>query len=174
MSRQGLISLLTGAGKGKTTAALGALFRAWGWDWRICVIQFIKSARGRWGEVRAAEKLGIEWHSLGAGFTWSSSDPTTAMAAARQTWALAQEKISSGQYDLIILDELTLPLKWGWLETPAVVDWLRGNRPAGLHLIVTGRDAPQELVDLADLVTEMRNVKHPFERGVKAQRGIEF
>lgn len=173
-ARRGLIILNTGQGKGKTTAALGVLFRAYGWGWSICMIQFIKSAKGRWGERRAADKLGIEWHSLGTGFTWTAPDPEKAKSIARTAWELAQQKIASDEYDLIILDEITHLLKLGWLDTTAVVDFLRVNRPTRLHLIVTGRDAPPELLDLADLVTDMTNVKHPFEQGIKAQRGIEF
>jgi cob(I)alamin adenosyltransferase len=172
--RRGLLIVNTGSGKGKTTAALGVMFRAWGWGWRMCMIQFIKSAKGRWGERRAAGQLGIEWHSLGTGFTWTSKDPEKAMVIARQTWALAKEKIASDAYDLIVLDELTHLLKLGWLDTNEVVGWLAANRPAHLHLIITGRDAPAALVDLADLVTDMASVKHPFEQGVRAQKGIEF
>ena len=171
---RGLLIVNTGPGKGKTTAALGLMFRAWGWGWRICMIQFIKSAKGRWGERQAAGRLGIEWHSLGTGFTWTSKDPQKAMALARETWDLAQEKITSDAYDLIVLDEITHLLKLGWLDTGEVVGWLAANRPAHLHLVITGRNAPAELIELADLVTHMENVKHPFEQGVKAQKGIEF
>ena len=174
MERVGLTIVNTGDGKGKTTAALGVLFRAWGWGWRICVIQFIKHTKGRWGEVRAARKLGIEWHGLGTGFTWRSKDPEKAKAIAREAWVLAQEKIASGHYDLIILDEITHLLKLGWLNTDEVVNWLRANKPAGLYMIITGRDAPDELIEYADLVTDMCKVKHPFDEGIKAQRGIEF
>jgi len=172
--RRGLIIVNTGEGKGKTTAALGLMFRAWGWEWRICMIQFIKSAKGRWGERRAARRLGIEWHCLGTGFTWTSKDPQKSMALAGETWELAKQKIASCEYDLVILDEITHLLKLGWLDTHEVVSWLGANRPAQLHLVLTGRDAPEELVQLADLVTDMTNVKHPFEDGIKAQKGIEF
>lgn len=172
--RRGLIIVNTGEGKGKTTAALGLMFRAWGWEWRICMIQFIKSARGRWGERRAANRLGIEWHSLGTGFTWTSSDPEKSRRLAGETWKLAQEKIASGEYDLIVLDEITHLMKYGWLDTEEVVGWIRDHKPAELHLVLTGRGAPDELVELADLVTDMTNVKHPFEDGIKAQQGIEF
>jgi len=170
----GLMIVNTGEGKGKTTAALGLIFRAWGWEWRICMIQFIKSAKGRWGERRAARRLGIEWHSLGTGFTWTSKDPEKSRTLAAETWNLAKEKIASDAYDLIVLDEITHLMKLGWLDSDEVVNWLRDNRPARLHLVLTGRDAPEDLVDLADIVTDMTNVKHPFESGVKAQKGIEF
>lgn len=164
----------TGEGKGKTTAALGTLLRAWGRDFRLCVIQFIKAETGRWGEVTAAQKLGIEWHKMGDGFTWLSKDMSATIAKARRGWQLAQKKISSGDYDLILLDEFTYPLHFGWLDTREVIAWLQANKPPGLHLIITGRNAPDELVDFADLVTEMKPVKHPHDQGVQAQPGIEF
>jgi cob(I)alamin adenosyltransferase len=171
---KGLTLVFTGHGKGKTTAALGMLFRAWGHGLRACVIQFIKSEKGRWGETQAAEKLGIEWHALGKGFTWRDQDMTQAAEKARAGWALAQEKIASGSYDLIILDEFTYLMKFGWLEAKTVVEWLRQNKPAALHLVITGRDAAPELIEYADLATEMTKIKHPFDAGVRAQRGVEF
>ncbi|MFO7916578.1 MAG: cob(I)yrinic acid a,c-diamide adenosyltransferase [Anaerolineae bacterium] len=172
--QRGLIIVYTGKGKGKTTAALGTMLRAWGQDMRLCMIQFIKSEKGKWGEVKAAQRLGLEWHTLGEGFTWESEDMERDIRKAREGWSLAQNKIVSGTYDLIVLDEFTYPLKYGWLDTCKVIEWLDAHRPAGLHLVITGRDAPSELVAFADLVTEMRKVKHPFDKGVPAQRGIEF
>ncbi len=172
--KQGLVIVHTGAGKGKTTAALGILLRAYGQGLRACVIQFIKNKNGQWGEVKAARKLGIEWHTLGEGFTWQAKAEEEGIARAREAWELAQEKIARGAYDLVLLDEFTYALTLGWLNTAEVLGWLREHKPAGLHLIVTGRNAPRALIEYADLVTEMVNVKHPFERGVKAQRGIEF
>lgn len=171
---RGLVIVYTGKGKGKTTAALGLLFRGWGRKLRMCVIQFIKSERGKWGEVTTARKLGIEWHKVGDGFTWLSKDMDETVARARQGWALAQEKIASGAYDLLLLDEFTYALHFGWLDTGEVLAWLRANKPAGLHLVITGRDAPQALLDYADLVTEMQANKHPYEQGVPAQPGIEY
>lgn len=171
---RGLVIVHTGHGKGKTTAALGLLLRAWGQGLRLCVIQFIKQEAGNWGEVKAAGQLGIDWVKMGDGFTWRSKDLGETAARARQTWTLAQEKIAGGEYDLIVLDEFTYPLLYGWLEVGEVLGWLREHRPPELHLVITGRDAPPALVEFADLVTEMRNVKHPFERGVRAQAGIEF
>jgi cob(I)alamin adenosyltransferase len=172
--RKGLVIVNTGEGKGKTTAALGTLLRAWGRGFRLCVIQFIKAETGRWGEVKAAEKLGIEWHSMGDGFTWTSKNMEETTRRALEGWRLAQEKIRSGQYDLILLDEFTYALHFGWLDTAEVIDWLTANKPPDLHLIITGRDAPPALVQYADLVTEMLAIKHPFDEGVKAQAGIEF
>jgi len=172
--RRGLVIVNTGEGKGKTTAALGLLLRAWGRGFRICVIQFIKSETGGWGEVKAAQKLGIEWHKMGDGFTWLSKDMDETIAIAQNGWKLAQSKITSGDFDLVILDEFTYPLHFGWLEVEQVVAWLRENKPAELHLVITGREAPAALVEYADLVTEMTAVKHPYDQGVKAQAGIEF
>ena len=173
-SRRGLVIVNTGDGKGKTTAALGLLMRAAGRGMRVCMIQFVKSETGKWGERRAAQQLEIEWHQMGDGFTWTSRDLNETGAKARRAWEFAQEKIQSGEYDLIVLDEFTYPLVFGWLQTTAVIDWLKLHRPDGLHLVITGRDAPPELVEYADLVTEMKNIKHPFEKGIKAQAGIEF
>ena len=170
----GLTIVYTGKGKGKTTAALGAVLRAWGHGLRVCVIQFVKSEKGRWGETVAAERLGIEWHTMGAGFTWRSKDAARDAAKAREGWALAQVKIASGAYDLIVLDEFTYLCKFGWLDSQQVVAWLAAHKPAHTHLVITGRDAPPALIAYADLVTEMCKVKHPFDDGVAAQRGVEF
>lgn len=172
--RKGLVIVYTGKGKGKTTAALGTMLRAWGHGMQPCMIQFIKSEKGKWGEVKAARRLGLEWHTLGEGFTWDSEDMEKDIRKTHEGWSLAQNKIASGTYDLIVLDEFTYPLKYGWLDTCKVIEWLDAHRPAELHLVITGRDAPSELVASADLVTEMHKVKHPFDEGVRAQRGIEF
>jgi cob(I)alamin adenosyltransferase len=172
--KKGLLIVNTGEGKGKTTAALGMLLRSWGRDFRVCVIQFIKAETGKWGEVRAAQKLGIEWHTTGDGFTWTSKDMDETAARARRGWELAKDKIGSGNYDLIVLDEFTYPMAYGWLDVNEVLDWLRKNRPANLHLVITGRSAPEELIAEADLVTEMKVIKHPFDRGIHAQAGVEF
>jgi cob(I)alamin adenosyltransferase len=172
--RTGLVLVNTGHGKGKTTAALGVLLRAWGRGMRVCMIQFIKAETGNWGEIRAAHTLGLEWHTLGDGFTWRSQDLEASAAKARQGWGLAQEKIAGGAYDLIVLDELTYVFHQGWLEIGQVVGWLQQHKPPTLHLIITGRDAPEELVAYADLVSDMREIKHPYQRGIKAQPGIEF
>lgn len=172
--RQGLVIVNTGNGKGKTTAMLGTLLRAWGRQMRVCVIQFIKAETGNWGEIKAARKLQIEWHALGDGFTWTSQDLEESGNKARKAWALAQEKIASDMYDVIALDEVTYAFAYGWLEMNEAVEWLRANKPPELHIIFTGRDAPDELVEYADLVTEMREIKHPFQKGILAQAGVEF
>jgi cob(I)alamin adenosyltransferase len=174
-NKKGLVIVNTGNGKGKSTAAFGVVLRAWGRGLRICVIQFIKSETGKWGEVKAAQKLGIEWLSTGDGFTWLSKDMDETTARALHGWKMAQEKIASGGYDLIVLDEFTYPLHFGWLNVVEVITWLREKKPPMLHLIITGRDAPQGLIDFADLVTEMKEIKHPYEeQDIPAQAGIEF
>jgi len=172
--KKGLVIVNTGHGKGKTTAALGVLFRAWGRGWRICMIQFIKADTGNWGEIQAARKLGIEWHAMGDGFTWLSKDLEASGDKARAAWQIAQEKIASGAYDLVILDEMTYAFHKHWLDIHDVIGWLKENKPPMLHVIITGRDAPRELIDFADLVTEMTKIKHPFDQGILAQAGIEF
>lgn len=172
--KKGLVIVNTGQGKGKSTAAIGTMFRAWGHGMDVCVIQFIKQEGGRWGEAKAAERLGIEWHSVGDGFTWKSKDMDATVAAARGGWAAAQQKIAGGECDLIILDEFTYPLSYGWLDVDTVLSWLREHKPPALHLIITGRNAPAELTDFADLVTRMTKVKHPLDVGIQGQRGIEF
>ncbi len=124
--------------------------------------------------MKAAEKLGIEWHISGDGFTWLSKDMDETTARARKGWELAQEKITSGNYDLIVLDEFTYTLAYNWLDTDEVLEWLRLNRPSELHLVITGRSAPEALIAQADLVTEMTLIKHPYEQGIQAQAGVEF
>jgi len=172
--KKGLLIVNTGDGKGKTTAALGIVLRAWGRGFRICVIQFIKAETGRWGEIRAAKKLGIEWHTTGDGFTWLSKDMDETTARAVHGWEIAKEKIASDQYDLIVLDEFTYTMVYKWIDTDEVMEWLRLNRPSNLHLVITGRSAPEALIQQADLVTEMKVIKHPYEQGITAQPGIEF
>lgn len=173
--KRGLVMVNTGDGKGKSTAAFGVLFRAWGYDLRVAVMQFMKAETGNWGEVRAARKLGIQWQASGDGFTWKSKDLDESAAKARHGWVMAQELIASGDYDIVLLDEMTYPLDLKWIDVHEVIDWLRANRPEKMHVIITGRNAPQELIEFADLVTEMGAVKHPFaDQGMHAQRGIDF
>jgi len=172
--RHGLLIVNTGDGKGKTTAALGVLLRATGRDMRVGMFQFIKSAETRYGEHLAAARIGVEIVPLGDGFTWLSDNIDADRALAADGWARVVEALRAGIFDVLILDELTYCLTFGWLDTAAVVDALRA-RPAGTHVIVTGRDAPQMLIDAADLVTEMRMIKHPYrDQGIAAQPGIEL
>ncbi len=170
---QGLVIVNTGDGKGKTTAALGILTRAWGRGMRVCMLQFIKERDAQFGEERAARKMEVEVIPLGGGFTWMSENVAHDRALAREGWALCRDKIEGGGYDIVILDEITYCFKFGWLDLAEVLDVLR-RRPPLQHVILTGRDAPPELIDFADLAIEMREIKHPYKAGMKAQRGIEF
>jgi len=170
---KGLVIVNTGHGKGKTTAALSLLLRAWGQGLRVIMFQFIKAQTGNWGEVKAARKIGLEIIPLGDGFTWMSKDIAHDRALAQEGWQRCRAAIESGQYDVVIIDELTYCFKFGWLDLGEVLEVLR-RRPAMQHVVITGRDAPAELIDFADLVTEMQVIKHPYKAGVKAQKGVEF
>ena len=169
----GLVIVNTGKGKGKTTAALGVALRAWGRGMRVIVLQFIKHSTANFGEQRAAQKMGLEMRAMGDGFTWRSKDLDKTADLAVAHWEDCKEIIASGDYDVIILDEFTYPMHYGWVDTNEVIEVLK-NRPEMLHIIITGRNAPEELVEYADLVTEMQVVKHPYQKGIKAQPGIEF
>ncbi len=172
--RHGLVIVNTGEGKGKTTAALGVIFRAWGRDFKVRMFQFIKHTGATFGEQRAAMRLDIPIEALGDGFTWLSKDMDRTKALAVEQWSRCQEAILKGDEDIIVLDEFTYAMHYDWVPVDDVVETLRA-RPAPLHVIITGRYAPEELIDCADLVTEMKMIKHPFrEQGIRAQRGIEF
>ena len=178
MERQGLVIVHTGDGKGKTTAALGLALRAWGSGLRVLILQFIKGGQ-RYGELDAIKALKnvrdtIEVRQCGLGFTRrDESRKAEHIAAAKEAVREAEREIVSGAWDLIILDEINYAVKFGLLETEDVLH-LVNEKPQDLHLVLTGRDAQPEIIDAADLVTEMKLVKHPFERGIKAQKGIEF
>ena len=169
----GLLVVYTGHGKGKTTAALGMVFRALGRGLRVTVVQFIK---GKWktGERVFAESLPeLRFLVMGLGFTWESDDISRDKAAARAAWAEAQKEILSGERELVVLDELTYAFHYGFLALDEVLETLR-SRPTGVHVVITGRDAPEALIELADLVTEMKLLKHPFQHGQKARLGVDF
>ena len=173
--KKGLLIVNTGTGKGKTTAAFGLAMRARGRGMRVSMIQFIKPGTANFGEIRAARELGIEVQGMGDGWTWRSKDLDESAELARVGWARAQEVIAAGEHDLVVLDEFTYPMHYGWLDTTEVLGWLAANKPSMLHLAITGRYAPEALIEAADLVTEMRLIKHPFkEQGIRAQPGIEF
>ncbi|HCI78733.1 MAG TPA: cob(I)yrinic acid a,c-diamide adenosyltransferase [Ktedonobacter sp.] len=172
--RKGLVMVYTGEGKGKTTAALGLLFRAWGHDLRVVMLQFLKAKTGAWGEIRAAQRMGIEIIPLGQGFTWTSENLAQDRALAQECWQQCREKIESNQYDVVIMDEITYPLRYQWLNLDEILTTLQTRNPQ-MHIVLTGRDAPQGLLDYADLVTEMHEIKHPYKtQGLLAQRGIDF
>ena len=173
---RGLLMVHTGNGKGKTTCALGLMMRAAGQELNCCMIQFMKSRSDRYGEHLSAEKLGIEVHTMGDGFTWDTKNPEQDRQTARNTWKLCVEKLRSGDYDMLVFDELVYVLSYNMLPVAEVLEeirTIRASQPA-LHIVVTGRDAPPELIEAADLVTEMKEIKHPFTAGIRAQQGIEF
>ena len=175
MAKKGLILLYTGDGKGKTTAALGQVLRAAGHGFKVAMVQFIKNMENT-GEIKAAKKIfadHLEIYPMGSGFTWDARDEEELRLAAENGWALAREKITSSNYCMVVLDELTYALNYGLLNQDEVLEFL-AQKPASLHIIITGRDASKGLIELADLVTEMKEIKHPYQNGVKATRGIEF
>ena len=163
----------TGDGKGKSTAAMGVMLRAVSAGWKVAVIQFVKSGKWRTGEEATGRALGVDWWSLGDGFTWNSADMDRTEAIAREAWLAAAELIRAGTHRLIVLDEITYPMNWGWIDTAEVVEAIR-SRPHDVSVIATGRDAPDELREVADTVTEMVREKHAFDEGISAMRGIEF
>jgi cob(I)alamin adenosyltransferase len=171
---KGLLIVHTGAGKGKTTAALGLAFRALGQGLKVGIVQFIKGAIPT-GEAALVARLNlpIEMHTMGEGFTWNTQDRERDIAAARRAWEKAVALLRDPSFNLVILDELNVVLKYDYLPLPEVLDELRRRRDM-LHVVVTGRNAPAELLETADLVTEMKLVKHPYRGGVKAQRGVEY
>lgn len=173
---KGLLMVNTGDGKGKTTAAIGLMVRAAGRGLDCCMIQFMKSKNDRYGEHESLEQLGIEIHTMGLGFTWDTKDTAKDIQTSEETWALCVEKMRSEKYDLLVFDELVYVLDYGFLDTDKVlaeIAEVRARQPH-LHIVMTGRNASQKLIDAADLVTEMREIKHPFHKGIYAQQGIEF
>ena len=172
-SKQGMLIVNTGDGKGKSSSAFGVMLRAVARGWSVIVIQFIKSDKWQTGEKKMAEQLGVTWITGGDGFTWESDDMDATVKAARDAWDRASEAITSGDYNLVILDEATYPVTFEWIDAASVVDVLQ-NRPSHVNVIVTGRDADQRLVDIADTVTEMRKIKHAFDSGIVAKKGLDF
>lgn len=168
-----VVLLNTGDGKGKSSAAFGVMVRAIGRGWPVAVIQFVKSGKWKTGEEKLGREHGVHWSNVGDGFTWDSDDIEHDKALAREGWAEAAALIASDDYRLVILDELTYLCTWGWIDTTEVAATIR-DRPEKVNVIVTGRDAPQELVDVADTVTEMRKVKHAYDAGIDAMKGIEY
>jgi cob(I)alamin adenosyltransferase len=169
---RGLLLVNTGNGKGKSTAAFGVAFRALGHGLKVSILQFIK---GKWktGELQAAHRFGLEMAPMGKGFTWESQNLEEDKALMREAWSRASEKILSGRYDLIILDELNYVLGYGYLPVDEVIRCLK-SRPPHVHVLLTGRNAPEEIISIADCVTEMRDIKHPYRNGIPAQKGIDY
>lgn len=170
---RGLVLIHTGKGKGKSSSAFGVVIRALGWGRSVAVVQFIK---GKWktGERRFFEDHGgVTWHTMGEGFTWDTQDRDRDIAAAEAAFGKARALMENGDFDLVVLDEINIALRYGYLGVEAVLAGLAA-RSERTSVILTGRDAPPELCDYADLVTEMTEVKHPFAAGIKAQRGLDF
>ncbi len=163
----------TGDGKGKSSAAFGVMVRGIARGWSVAVVQFVKSGKWQVGEEKLGRQLGVEWLAVGDGFTWDSDDLDHDRALAADGWKQAKAIIEAGAHQLVILDELTYLCNWGWIDVADVVATIR-DRPSHVNIIVTGRDAPAPLVDVADTVTEMREVKHAFRQGIRAARGIDY
>ena len=172
--REGITLVHTGEGKGKSSSAFGVVFRAAGWGMKVCVIQYIK---GKWktGEQQAAAKFdNIEWHALGDGFTWDTQNPEQDIATSQEIWSFSKEKILSEEFDLVLLDEINYCSSYGWITGQEIAEFIQEHKPAWMHLLLTGRDAPQEVIDAADTVTEMTKRKHAFDKGIMAAQGVEF
>jgi cob(I)alamin adenosyltransferase len=170
---KGLVLVHTGNGKGKSSSAFGVIIRALGWKQKVGVVQFIK---GKWitGERQFFDRLGeVTWHTMGEGFTWDTQDKERDIAAAQAAFAKGVEMMKSGDYDLIVMDEINIAMRYDYLSVAEVIAGLEA-RDKRTSVILTGRDAKPELCDYADLVTEMTEVKHPFHNGIKAQRGVDF
>ncbi|MET7620560.1 cob(I)yrinic acid a,c-diamide adenosyltransferase [Streptomyces sp. NPDC005408] len=179
-----LVMVHTGVGKGKSTAAFGMALRAWNQGWPVGVFQFVKSAKWKVGEETALKVLGasgeggkVDWHKMGEGWSWIQRAPADGELSneekAREGWEQVKRDLAAESYTFYVLDEFAYPLHWGWVDTAEVIQVLR-DRPGTQHVVITGRNAPAELVDFADLVTDMSKVKHPMDAGQKGQRGIEW
>jgi len=168
-----LVLVNTGNGKGKSTAAFGTMIRAVARGWDVAVVQFLKSGKWNTGEEKVARDLGVEWHAIGEGFTWDSEDLSRDEAVAQEAWRRAAELLSAGSHRLVILDEVTYPMNWGWIDGDEVVAAIVGRSPK-VNVICTGRDAPTGLVEVADTATEMHVVKHAYQSGIRAMKGIDY
>lgn len=168
-----LVLVNTGPGKGKTSAAIGVAVRAVARGWPVAVVQFLKSGTWRTGEEKVCRQLGVDWWAMGEGFTWDSADLTQDQAVAAAAWMHAKALIAAGDHQLVVLDEVTYPINWGWIDIGDVVATIR-DRPAHVNVICTGRKAPEALVEIADTVSEIADVKHAYRAGIRAKKGIDF
>ncbi len=168
-----LVLVNTGHGKGKSSAAFGVVIRAVALDWKVAVVQFLKSGEWQVGEETVCRRLGVEWYAAGDGFTWDADDLDESRATARGAWDLAKGLLADDSYRLLVLDEISYALTWDWIDQDEVVAAIAG-RTERLSVILTGRDMPQPIIDVADTVTEMVNVKHAFDRGIVAKKGIDY
>jgi cob(I)alamin adenosyltransferase len=168
-----LVVVNTGDGKGKSTAAFGVMLRGVARGWNVAVIQFIKSGKWKVGEEKVARQLGVDWLKGGDGFTWESPDLDESAGRARAAWQLATATIAAGEHKLVVLDEITYPINYGWIDGDEVAAAIR-DRPRHVSIVATGRRAPASLIDVADTVTEMVKVRHAFDQGIRARRGIDY
>jgi cob(I)alamin adenosyltransferase len=176
VGEKGLLIVHTGTGKGKTSAALGMVFRHIGHGYPVAVVQFTKSPAWDTGEARLLAKFPelVTLHIMGEGFTWETQDRARDIAAATAGWERAKELIRDDRHRMVLLDELNIVLRYEYLDIEDVLNFLRDEKPADKHVVITGRNAHASLIEMADLVTEMTLIKHPFRQGVKAQKGVEF
>jgi cob(I)alamin adenosyltransferase len=172
-SAPSIVVVNTGDGKGKSSAAFGVMVRGIARGWRVAVVQFVKSGDWKVGEEKVGRQLGVDWRAVGDGFTWDSDDLDHDKALAAEGWRTAAELIAAGEHQLVVLDELTYLCTWGWVDVSDVVATIR-ERPERVNVVITGRDAPAELIEVADTVTEMREVKHAYRQGIRAMRGIDY
>jgi cob(I)alamin adenosyltransferase len=172
-SAPSLVVVNTGDGKGKSSAAFGVMVRALARGWSVAVVQFIKSGDWKVGEEKLGRELGVDWHAFGDGFTWDSDDLAADRAHAAEGWAKAVEILDAGEHELVIFDELTYLSSFGWLDAAVIAEAIR-RRPSHVNVVITGRDAAPELIEVADTVTEMREVKHAYQQGIRAKRGIDY
>jgi cob(I)alamin adenosyltransferase len=168
-----LVLVNTGNGKGKTSAAMGVVMRGVARGWPVAVIQFLKSGRWRTGEEKVCTQLGVEWWAMGDGFTWDSDDLGQDEAVAAAAWDQARGVIEAGDHQLVVLDEVTYPLNWGWIDLDAAVATI-ASRPEHVNVVCTGRNAPLALIEIADTVSEINEVKHAYRAGIRAKKGIDF
>jgi cob(I)alamin adenosyltransferase len=168
-----LVLVNTGPGKGKSTAAIGVVIRGVGRGWSVAVVQFLKSGDWHTGEEAVCRRLGVDWWAMGEGFTWDSADLSIDEAVAAGAWDHARGLIRAGDHQLVLLDEITYPINWNWIALDDVVATIAG-RPEHVNIVCTGRDAPQALIDVADTVTEMGEVKHAYQSGIRALKGIDY
>lgn len=172
--RRGLMIVNTGEGKGKSSSAFGMVFRAAAWGMKVCVIQFIK---GKWktGEQKAAERFdNIAWYAPGDGFTWDTNNPEQDIRTSREIWELCKQQVRSHGFDMLVFDEINYCTGYGWISGEEIARFIREEKPAWMHLILTGRNAAPEVMELADTVTEMKMIKHAFDADIPATQGIEF
>ena len=172
-SAKSLLLVNTGNGKGKSSAAFGVVMRSVARGWKVAVLQFIKSGDWKVGEETIGRQIGVDWRALGEGFTWDSENLDHDKEIAQTGWLAAKKVIQDGEHNLVVLDELTYLMTWGWIDSDDVIDTLR-NRPERVNIVVTGRDAADALIEIADTVTEMREVKHAYTSGIRAKRGIDY